>query len=123
MKLFLCGILVILLYPSCSKPSVIDDPVIGIWHNHVKTATNTHKLMVDQEEWIFNDAQLGRYHGYRNGKIVFLTDFGWKVREGVYTVTYPGTDFVPDIVLMDHTEGQQILRTQEGGIRAVRVER
>ena len=113
MKTIFNCIVLLLLVASCSKIEENHDPIIGIWKNSVKTATNTNKMVVDSEEWIFNDVYLGRFHGYKNGEIVFLTDFKWSVNGDVYMVSYPGTDFPDDFVQMQETEeGTVLIRTQ-----------
>lgn len=113
MKTVIHCVLLLVLVASCSKIEENNDPIIGIWKNSVKTATNTNKMVVDSEEWIFNDVYLGRFHGYKKGEIVFLTDFKWSVNGDVYTVSYPGTDFPDDFVQMQETEeGTVLIRTQ-----------
>ncbi len=118
MKTFFNCLLLCVLFASCSKIEINDDPVIGIWHNTVKTATNTNKLVVDSEEWIFNDVYLGRFHGYKNGEVIFLTDFSWKADNGTYIVSYPGTDFPDDYVNMVETDNGFILVRAEGKLFA-----
>lgn len=118
MKTFFNCLLVCVLFTSCSKIEINDDPVIGIWHHEVKTAVNTNKLMVDSEEWIFNDAYLGRFHGFKDDEIIYLTDFSWSVTNGVYTISYPGTDFPDDYVKMEETENGITLMRTEGQLFA-----
>ncbi len=118
MKTFFKCLLLCVLFASCSKIEINEDPIIGIWHHTVKTATNTNKLVVDSEEWIFNDAYLGRFHGYKNGEVIFLTDFSWNAENGIYTVKYPGTDFPNDYVKMEETEEGVILMRTEGKLFA-----
>lgn len=118
MKTFFNCLLLCVLFVSCSKIDSNDDPVIGIWQHTVKTATNTNKLVVDSEEWIFNDVYLGRFHGYKKGEVIFLTDFSWSVDNGIYTVSYPGTDFPDDYVKMEATENGFVLMRTEGKLFA-----
>ena len=118
MKTFLKYVLVVVLVTSCSKIEENNDPIIGIWKNSVKTATNTNKMVIDYEEWIFNDVYLGRFHGYKEGQVVFLTDFKWTFENGTYTVSYPGTDFPDDLVVMQETEEGTVLIRKEGQIFA-----
>lgn len=117
MSLFKC-LLLSVVFTSCSKIEENNDPIIGIWKHTVKTATNTNKMVIDNEEWIFNDAYLGRFHGYKSGQVVFLTDFKWTVDNGVYTVSYPGTDFPNDLVEMKETHDRIVLIRAEGKIFA-----
>ena len=120
MKALLNCILLAVLVTSCSKIEENNDPIIGIWKNTVKTPTNSNKLVLDGEEWIFNDVYLGRFHGYKSGKVVFLTDFRWSVNNGTYTVSYPGTDFPDDFIHIKETEEGVILLRGEGKIFAQR---
>ena len=118
MKTFFNCLLLCVLFVSCSKIETNDDPVIGIWQHTVKTATNTNKLVVDSEEWIFNDVYLGRFHGYKKGEVIFLTDFSWSVDDGIYTISYPGTDFPDDYVKMEETDNGFVLMRTEGRLFA-----
>ncbi len=120
MKTLLNCLIALILVTSCSKIEVNDDPIIGIWKNTVKTATNTNKMTIDNEEWIFNDVYLGRFHGYKNGDVVFLTDFKWTINSGIYTVSYPGTDFPDDLVELKETEEDTLLVRTAGKIFAKR---
>lgn len=120
MKSVLNCTLLLVLFTSCSKIEVNEDPIIGIWKHTVKTATNTNKMVIDDEEWIFNDVYLGRFHGYKGGKVVFLTDFKWTFNNGTYIVSYPGTDFPDDSVQMKVTDEGTILFRTEGKIFAHR---
>ena len=104
MKIFHSCLLWCVLLASCSKIEPNNDPVIGIWHNSVKTATNLNKMVIDKEEWIFNDVYLGRFHGYNNDEITFITDFRWQVQDSVYTISYPGADLPDDKVKMIASE-------------------
>ncbi|PIB28760.1 hypothetical protein BFP77_08995 [Maribacter sp. 4U21] len=104
MKTFFKCLVVCILFASCSKIEINDDPVIGIWQHNVKTATNSNKMTVDKEEWIFNDVYLGRFHGYNGEEVTFLTDFRWTVEDDIYTISYPGTDFPDDKVKMVASE-------------------
>ncbi|MGC1514201.1 MAG: hypothetical protein WA810_01380 [Maribacter sp.] len=107
-------LLIWVLISSCTKIETNTDPIIGIWKNNVKTATNTNKMVVDSEEWIFNDVYLGRFHGYKNDKVVFLTDFSWSVNDNIYMLSYPGTDFPDEFLEMKDTEDGTMLMRIEG---------
>jgi hypothetical protein len=120
MKFIVSCLIIWVLVTSCSKIEENNDPVIGIWQHAVKTATNANKLVVDNEEWIFNDVYLGRFHGYKNGQLVYLTDFKWSVNNDIYIVSYPGTDFPNDLIEMKDTEDGTILMRTEGKIFAVK---
>ncbi|HAF78769.1 MAG TPA: hypothetical protein DCG42_15760, partial [Maribacter sp.] len=67
MKYVFNYLVLMVLVTSCSKIEENNDPIIGIWQHTVKTATNENKIVVDNEEWIFNDVYLGRFHGYNKG--------------------------------------------------------
>lgn len=120
MKAYLYSILIALLITSCSKVEENNDPIIGIWRNNVKTAVNANRMIMDNEEWIFNDVYLGRFHGYTKGKVIFFTDFKWTVDDGSYRISYPGTDFPDDVVHMEQTEEGGILLRTEGKIFALK---
>ena len=120
MKYVLRCLVLLVLITSCSKIEENNDPIIGIWKHTVKTATNTNKLVVDNEEWIFNDVYLGRFHGYKNGQVVYLTDFKWSVNNDIYMISYPGTDFPFDFIEMKETEDGTILLRMEGKIFAAK---
>jgi len=112
MKTFFRCFFVCAMLTSCSKIESNNDPVIGIWYNSVKTATNVNKMVVDKEEWIFNDVYLGRFHVYNDGEITFLTDFKWSLEGDVYTISYPAADFEEEYVKINKTEeGMYLVRT------------
>lgn len=115
MKTFLNCLVVLFLVSSCSKVEINDDSIIGIWENSIKSGSDTEKLAMDTEEWIFNDAYLGRYHGYSDEEIVFLTDFKWTVDGNVYTLSYPGTDLPDDQVVLVTNENGSHLEKLTGG--------
>lgn len=111
MKALLYCLACSLLVLSCSEIEENYDPIIGIWRHQVKSATNAKNMVVDEEEWIFNDVYLGRYHIYNNGEVTFLTDFKWTVENGVYTISYYGTDLPDDQVRMiEQEDGIQLMR-------------
>ncbi len=117
----LCSYLIVLIFiVSCSKIEVNNDPVIGIWKNEVKSASNINNMVIDKEEWIFNDVYLGRFHGYRNGEVTYLTDFRWSFDGNVYTISYPGTDFPEDTVKIKNEEGITYLSRLSGKPFAIR---
>ncbi len=120
MKYLLNCLLLLVFVTSCSKVEENNDPIIGIWLHTVKTATNTNKLVVDNEEWIFNDVYLGRFHGYKNGQVVYSTDFKWSVNNDIYMVSYPGTDFTDEFIEMKETEDGDLLLRTEGKIFAIK---
>lgn len=115
------AIIGIITLSNCSKISENNDPVIGIWTSiEIKTA-NTSENHTSYQEWIFNDAYLGRYHYYDNGKITTITDFSWSEEDGVYTISYPGIDNkLDDIVTMIESDLSTILKETDGQTLAIR---
>lgn len=111
---------VLLTIFACSKIAENNDPVIGIWSDEAITAKTSTKGPTSRQEWIFNDAYLGRYHNYQSHEIKIQTDFKWKKTDDVYIISYPGTDFEDDIVTMEESEDGIILMATEGDILAVR---
>jgi len=119
--LTIVAIFAITIFYNCSPIEENNDPIIGIWSNENnisktnKTAENTSR-----QEWIFNDAYLGRYHSYSNNEVSFKTDYKWTEKDGVYTISYPGTDFPEDIVTMDESNNSTILKDENGTVLAIR---
>ncbi|MBT8234680.1 MAG: hypothetical protein KJO04_00675, partial [Bacteroidia bacterium] len=73
-----------------------------------------------KEEWIFNDAYLGRYQVYDNNKVKFYTDFSWEQEDGLYTIKYPGTDKNPQQARRVMMDAQEVLQDEEGNVLALR---
>lgn len=113
------GIIGILLASNCTRITENNDPVIGIWSHTSADGGTTQKQTVKQE-WIFNDAYLGRYHTYHNKNLTVISDFSWVHKDSVYVISYPGLDKEEDIVLMTETEHGIILADKEGKILAIR---
>ncbi len=121
-KLFsFLAIIGIILASNCSRIPENNNPVIGIWSDvQVKAATDTQKKQILRQEWIFNDAYLGRYHEKTNGSITFKTDFRWSYDNDIYTITYPGTDMEEKTVSMAQDEDAEILSDAGGNVMAIR---
>ena len=121
-KIFsLLAIIGIVLVSNCSRIPENNNPVIGIWSDvEVSTTDATANKPTLRQEWIFNDAYLGRYHEKHNGSITFKTDFRWSFEDEVYTITYPGTDIPTEIVSMQNAEDETMLADAEGNIMATR---
>ncbi|TMM57961.1 hypothetical protein FEE95_00600 [Maribacter algarum] len=115
------AIIGIILASNCSRIPENNDPVIGIWSKvEVKSTSQTQKS-TNRQEWIFNDAYLGRFHNYNNGKIDVLTDFKWEEEDGVYTISYPGIENkLNDVVTMIKSEDGEILKATDGKTLAIR---
>jgi hypothetical protein len=109
----LCAMLV---FASCSKTPVNNDPVIGIWTNTLESNSINQKIIKTESEWIFNDAYLGRFHQYKNKDLIVQTDFSWKKEADLYIISYPGTDIPDDIVTLVQTT----LQESDGDILATR---
>lgn len=121
-KLFsLLAIVAIVLASNCSRIPENNNAVIGIWSDvEVKSASLTAKQQTIRQEWIFNDAYLGRYHHKTNGAITFKTDFKWSYDNDVYTITYPGTEMEEQIVSMTASEEATTLADTQGNVMATR---
>jgi len=119
--LFVMAFIAVTTFLNCSSIEENNDPIIGIWYND-NNVSNTNKVLLttSKQEWIFNDAYLGRYHKYNNNKISFKTDYRWVEKDGIYTISYPGTDFSDDIVTMGNSNGSTILKDQDGNILAIK---
>ena len=116
----LTAILAIIIASNCSRIPENNDPVIGIWSKtEVSNAGTTQKLNIRQE-WIFNDAYLGRYHRYEGKTLSFKTDFQWEQADGLYTIRYPGTDMPLAKVHMSEVSGVVTLQDEKGNILAKR---
>jgi len=112
------AILAIIIASNCSRIPENNDPVIGIW---TKTELNDNTAAGKQtlrKEWIFNDAYLGRYQEYASSLLVFKTDFKWEEADGVYTISYPGTDMLPANVRMKESPEGITLEDEKGNILA-----
>jgi len=120
-KLFsFMAIIAIIFASNCSRIPENNDPVIGIWYKvEIQTLSETNKQTVRQE-WIFNDAYLGRYHRYNENQIEFKTDFKWERADGSYTISYPGTDMSDDVVSMKESSNRDLLEDSQGNILAQR---
>lgn len=116
-------ILAIILASNCSQIEDNNDPVIGIWSNaSTNTNTTSQKLTTNKQEWIFNDAYLGRYHDLQNGQIIMKTDFRWSQKNGVYTISYPGLpDKVNDtVIIVSNSQESNLLQDPNGNLIALR---
>lgn len=120
-KLFSFFAIVAIVFASnCSRIPENNDPVIGIWYKvDIGSASAANKQSIRQE-WIFNDAYLGRYQEYSGSKLEFKTDFSWETDKGVYTISYPGTDKISDVVSMKESPEGMLLQDIKGEILAKR---
>jgi hypothetical protein len=113
------AIIGILLASNCTRITENNDPVIGIW-SHISADGGITQKQTIRQEWIFNDAYLGRYHTYHNKNLTVISDFKWVRMDSVYVISYPGLDKEEDIVLMTQTENETILADEEGNVLAIR---
>ena len=118
MKKFLCflAIIAIISASNCSRIPENNDPIIGIW-NRVDLSTEE---VISHQEWIFNDAYLGRYHLYVNNSLEIKTDFSWSQEKGLYTISYPGTEMSDDVVSMKVEQSIEVLEDNQGKVLAQR---
>ncbi|PHQ59019.1 MAG: hypothetical protein COC08_09330 [Maribacter sp.] len=107
-------IVAIISLSNCSRINENNDPIIGIWSNLSVTTASTAKNRTVRQEWIFNDAYLGRYHTIENGSITIKTDFSWKQEDGLYTISYPGLERADDIVSLKAADDETMLEHRDG---------
>lgn len=120
-KLFsFLAIIGIIAASNCSRIPENNDPVIGIWSKiDAANLAGSERISIKQE-WIFNDAYLGRYHSYENKVLEVKTDFKWVHEQGVYKISYPGTDIPDHTVILQETEEGSLLKDKNGTIFAIR---
>lgn len=114
------AIIGILLGSNCTRITENNDPVIGIWSHISAEGGPTQKQTTIKQEWIFNDAYLGRYHTYHNNELNIISDFKWVHKDSVYTISYPGLEKEEDIVIMTQSENETVLTNENGDILAIR---
>ena len=115
-RFYLWAIISLVFASNCSKIPENNDPILGIWSNEARNEENGYI----RQEWIFNDVYLGRFHQYHNYQLVVITDFGWSLEEGAYTISYRTTDMPNDVVHMETTEDAKMLVDLEGKVLARR---
>ncbi|MDM9630970.1 hypothetical protein [Robiginitalea aurantiaca] len=112
-------ILAISAISSCSEIPENTDPVIGIWAQTQASRDSGAKHM-EREEWIFNDAYLGRYNLYAGDELVVETDFQWEAHADVYTIHYPGLKKVKNVVKIKQNQEGNLLMDLQGNVLAYR---
>ncbi len=116
----LLAIMCLIVVSNCSEIPENNDPVLGKW-SKISTETLLNKGPVNvEEEWIFNDVFLGRYHRYENNELTLINDFSWDNTKGTYTILYTGMDTEPVSVIFDHLDTVEILTLMDGNIFAQR---
>ena len=120
-KLFsLLFIVLIVAVSNCTDIPENNDPILGIWVSSAFTSENSKSTSSINEEWIFNDVYLGRYQRYENNTLTFYTDFKWSNENGMYTITYSGTDIEEVTVSMEVSNEPEILALANGAVFATR---
>ena len=120
-KLFsLLAIVTIISVSNCTQIPENNDPIIGIWSRVDFSENGGTERMANRQEWIFNDVYLGRYHSYEGNQLEVKTDFSWTQQDGVYTISYPGTDMPDQMVSMKNSEEGTILEDVQGNILALK---
>lgn len=120
-KLFsFLAIIGIIVVSNCTQIPENNDPVIGIWVDPFSTASSIGNKNLTREEWIFNDAFLGRYHRYENKVLTIKTDFKWSNEDGTYTISYPGTELPEQHAVLENAQDPSQLKDEYGNVIAVR---
>ena len=121
-KLFsFLAIIGILLASNCTRITENNDPVIGIWSHIATNGGSTQKQDITvKQEWIFNDAYLGRYHTYHDKNLTVISDFKWVHKDSHYVISYPGLDKEEDIVIMTESNNGIVLADSDGNVLAIR---
>ncbi|WP_372945542.1 hypothetical protein [Muriicola sp.] len=120
-KLFsLLAIVTVISMSSCTEIPENNDPIIGIWSKVNFVTDQEAGRYTSKQEWIFNDVYLGRYHSYEGSQLEVKTDFSWTEDNGVYTISYPGTDMPEQRVSMKTSEEGTVLEDTQGNILALR---
>ncbi|WP_372973420.1 hypothetical protein [Muriicola sp.] len=120
-KLFsLLAIVTVISMSSCTEIPENNDPIIGIWSKVDFVTDQEAGRYTSKQEWIFNDVYLGRYHSYEGSQLEVKTDFSWTEDNGVYTISYPGTDMPEQRVSMKTSEEGTVLEDTQGNILALR---
>ncbi|WP_350291122.1 hypothetical protein [uncultured Croceitalea sp.] len=116
----LLAILVIIAVSNCSEIPENNDPILGIWSKSEILSIDGKNENEVREEWIFNDAYLGRYHSYTNDDLEFYTDFSWSLENETYTIIYTGTDIPNAEVNLEEAVKPEQLELENGNIFALR---
>ena len=112
-------ILALFAFGSCSEIPENNDPVIGIWVQTQAPKDSGAKHM-EREEWIFNDAYMGRYNRYLGEELLVETDFHWEGFGEVYTIHYPGLKKLKNVVKIKQNQEGNLLMDLQGNVLAYR---
>lgn len=116
----LLAIIAIISVSNCTRVPENNDPVLGVWSKTEIRSVEDKLESVQKEEWIFNDAYLGRYHLYSEETLVFYTDFRWSVDSGMYAITYGEEELQDTEVIMNMTGEPEQLEFTDGSLFALR---
>ena len=108
------ALLVIFLMSNCSEIPENNDPILGIWARLEIVSENDNNEDEIREEWIFNDAFLGRYQSYTNDELVSISDFSWSNEDGIYTIIYRDATIPGVEVRLEQAFSPEILALQNG---------
>jgi len=114
------AIIGIVLASNCSRIPENNDAIIGVWQKADRKEISTTEKETSFKIWTFNDAYLGRYNHQLNQVEQTKTDFRWTADGNTYTISYPGTELVDQIVTLERTEKGEVLQNTNGEIVAVR---
>jgi hypothetical protein len=112
-------IIALIAVSNCSRIPENNDPILGIWAR-TETMSIEEKEFTEREEWIFNDAYLGRYQIFEDKKLTYYTDFRWTLEEDIYTIEYGGTELPEARVIMQKTDLLETLQLESGDHFATR---
>jgi hypothetical protein len=118
--LSLLAIITIISVSNCTEIPENNDPIIGIWSKVEIITDQEAGRQTSRQEWIFNDVYLGRYHSYEGNQLEVKTDFSWTQENGVYTISYPGTEMPEHRVSMKNGENGTVLEDVQGNVLALR---
>jgi len=116
----LLAIIAIISVSNCTRIPENNDPVLGIWSKTQISTIADKQQALQKEEWIFNDAYLGRYNLYSDETLIFYTDFRWSVDNEMYSITYGEEQLQDTEVIMDITGEPEQLEFATGGLFALR---
>ena len=119
-KLFsLVAVLAIIAVSNCTQIPENNDPILGVWTLSSVSLQLSESNTVRQE-WIFNDAYLGRFHRYEGNTLVFSSDFDWEVDNKEYTLSYRDTSLENITVVFNASGEPEQLELQNGETFAIR---
>ena len=119
-KLFsLVAVLAIIAVSNCTQIPENNDPILGVWTLSSVSLQLSESNTVRQE-WIFNDAYLGRFHRYEGNTLVFSSDFDWEANNKSYTISYKDNSLDNITVIFNAAGDPEELELQNGDTFAIR---